>query len=174
MDTDTPSTNGLSNPIKPRALRSASRSARSHRIAARGINPGRPRSAAREERSASFLRPLIGECAVRDAVRRRLPAPHQSIDLAVAAEELGVDGAYFRVHHFTRQAASPFPLLAAIGARVSKIEICTGVIDIRSSSAPAVDPRSRRWTGWRYFGYVPVKAEAGDRSSRSDANDSIR
>ena len=40
---------------------------------------------------------------------------HQSIDLAVAAEELGVDGAYFRVHHFARQAGSPFPLLAAIG-----------------------------------------------------------
>ena len=27
----------------------------------------------------------------------------QSIDLAVAAEELGADGAYFRVHHFARQ-----------------------------------------------------------------------
>lgn len=26
----------------------------------------------------------------------------QSIDLAVAAEELGADGAYFRVHHFAR------------------------------------------------------------------------
>ena len=34
----------------------------------------------------------------------------QSIDLAVAAEELGADGAYFRVHHFARQLASPFPL----------------------------------------------------------------
>ncbi len=43
----------------------------------------------------------------------------QSIDLAVAAEEIGVDGAYFRVHHFARQLASPFPLLAAIGPRVS-------------------------------------------------------
>src|SRR4051812_50159170 len=41
----------------------------------------------------------------------------QSIDLAVAAEELGADGAYFRVHHFARQLASPFPLLAAAGAR---------------------------------------------------------
>ena len=37
----------------------------------------------------------------------------QSIDLAVAAEELGADGAYFRVHHFAQQLASPFPLLAA-------------------------------------------------------------
>ena len=35
----------------------------------------------------------------------------QSIELAVAAEQLGADGAYFRVHHFARQLASPFPLL---------------------------------------------------------------
>src|ERR1700729_1440654 len=55
----------------------------------------------------------------------------QSIDLAVEAERLGVDGAYFRVHHFARQLASPFPLLAAIGARTRKIEIGTGVIDMR-------------------------------------------
>src|SRR3954462_114645 len=55
----------------------------------------------------------------------------QSIDLAVAAEEIGVDGAYFRVHHFARQLASPFPLLAAIGARTSRIEIGTGVNDMR-------------------------------------------
>src|SRR3954462_15030141 len=55
----------------------------------------------------------------------------QSIDLAVAAEELGADGAYFRVHHFARQLASPFPLLAAIGARTNRIEIATGVIDMR-------------------------------------------
>src|ERR1700750_1683952 len=56
---------------------------------------------------------------------------HQSIDLAVAAEEVGADGAYFRVHHYARQLASPFPLLAAIGARTSRIEIGTGVIDMR-------------------------------------------
>ena len=56
---------------------------------------------------------------------------HQSIDLAVAAEELGADGAYFRVHHFARQLSSPFPLLAAIGARTERIEIGTGVIDRR-------------------------------------------
>jgi alkanesulfonate monooxygenase SsuD/methylene tetrahydromethanopterin reductase-like flavin-dependent oxidoreductase (luciferase family) len=55
----------------------------------------------------------------------------QSIELAVAAEQLGLDGAYFRVHHFQRQAASPFPLLAAIGARTQRIEIGTGVIDMR-------------------------------------------
>lgn len=55
----------------------------------------------------------------------------QSIDLAVAAEELGADGAYFRVHHFARQLSSPFPLLAAIGAKTKTIEIGTGVIDMR-------------------------------------------
>src|SRR5687768_15131067 len=55
----------------------------------------------------------------------------QSIDLAVAAEELGVDGAYFRVHHFARQLASPLPLLAAVGTRTDRIEIGTGVIDMR-------------------------------------------
>jgi alkanesulfonate monooxygenase SsuD/methylene tetrahydromethanopterin reductase-like flavin-dependent oxidoreductase (luciferase family) len=36
-----------------------------------------------------------------------------------------------RVHHFARQLASPFPLLAAIGARTSRIEIGTAVIDMR-------------------------------------------
>ena len=55
----------------------------------------------------------------------------QTIELAVAAEELGIDGAFVRVHHFARQLASPFPLLAAIGARTSRIEIGTGVIDMR-------------------------------------------
>ena len=55
----------------------------------------------------------------------------QTIDLAVAAEELGIDGAYVRVHHFAPQLASPFPLLAAIGARTKRIEIGTAVIDMR-------------------------------------------
>src|SRR2546427_8896206 len=55
----------------------------------------------------------------------------QSIELAVAAEELAADGAYFRVHHFARQLGSPFPLLAAVGARTSRIEIGTAVIDMR-------------------------------------------
>ncbi|MFI5842125.1 LLM class flavin-dependent oxidoreductase [Catenuloplanes sp. NPDC051500] len=55
----------------------------------------------------------------------------QTIELAEAAEELGVDGAFVRVHHFERQLGSPFPLLAAIGARTRRIEIGTGVIDMR-------------------------------------------
>jgi alkanesulfonate monooxygenase SsuD/methylene tetrahydromethanopterin reductase-like flavin-dependent oxidoreductase (luciferase family) len=55
----------------------------------------------------------------------------QSIDLAVAAEELGANGAYFRVHHFARQLGSPFPLLAAVGAKTERIEIGTAVIDMR-------------------------------------------
>jgi alkanesulfonate monooxygenase SsuD/methylene tetrahydromethanopterin reductase-like flavin-dependent oxidoreductase (luciferase family) len=58
----------------------------------------------------------------------------QGIELAVAAEELGIDGAFFRVHHFARQQASPFPLLAAIAARTSRIEMGTGVIDMRYES----------------------------------------
>lgn len=104
----------------------------------------------------------------------------QSIDLAVAAEELGADGAYFRVHHFARQLSSPFPLLAAIGAKTSKIEIGTGVIDMRyenplymAEDASAADLISggrlqlgisrgspeQVIDGWRYFGYQP---EAGE------------
>jgi alkanesulfonate monooxygenase SsuD/methylene tetrahydromethanopterin reductase-like flavin-dependent oxidoreductase (luciferase family) len=55
----------------------------------------------------------------------------QTIELAVATEEIGLDGAYVRVHHFARQLASPFPLLAAIAARTSRIEIGTAVIDMR-------------------------------------------
>jgi len=101
---------------------------------------------------------------------------HQSIDLAVAAEELGADGAYFRVHHFARQLASPFPLLAAIGARTSRIEIGTGVIDMRyenplymAEDAGAADLISggrlqlgisrgspeQVVDGYRHFGHVP-------------------
>ena len=102
----------------------------------------------------------------------------QSIELAVAAEELGADGAYFRVHHFARQLASPFPLLAAIGARTSRIEIGTGVIDMRyenplymAEDAGAADliaggrlqlgisrgSPEQVIDGWRYFGYQPAE-----------------
>src|SRR3954471_5630770 len=104
----------------------------------------------------------------------------QSIDLAVAAEEIGLDGAYFRVHHFAAQLASPFPLLSAIGARTSKIEIGTGVIDMRYENplymvedAGAADLISKGRLqlgisrgspeqvidGWRHFGYEPAKGE---------------
>ena len=64
-------------------------------------------------------------------VRTGRDALLQSIELAVAAEELGVDGAYVRVHHFARQLASPFPLLAAIAARTSRVEVGTAVVDMR-------------------------------------------
>lgn len=56
---------------------------------------------------------------------------HDAIELSVAADALGVNGAYFRVHHFARQSASPMPLLAAIAARTKHIEVGTGVIDLR-------------------------------------------
>ena len=64
-------------------------------------------------------------------VRSASEALLQSLELAVAAEQVGADGAYFRVHHFARQLGSPFPLLAAVGARTSRIEIGTAVIDMR-------------------------------------------
>ncbi|MFI9796629.1 LLM class flavin-dependent oxidoreductase [Streptomyces sp. NPDC052302] len=112
---------------------------------------------------------------------------HQSIDLAVAAEEIGVDGAYFRVHHFARQAASPFPLLAAIGARTSRIEIGTGVIDMRyenplymAEDAGAADliaggrlqlgisrgSPEQVVDGWRLFGHEPAPGESGTDMAR--------
>src|SRR5258705_1997355 len=55
----------------------------------------------------------------------------QTVELAIAAEEIGIGGAFVRVHPFARQLSSPFPLLAAIGVRTSRIEIGTGVIDMR-------------------------------------------
>ena len=64
-------------------------------------------------------------------VRTARDALVQSVELAVAAEELGLDGAFVRVHHFARQLASPFPLLAAMAARTRRIEVGTGVVDMR-------------------------------------------
>src|SRR6186713_1806893 len=119
------------------------------------------------------------------------PSPHsqvrtaadsllQSIDLAVAAEALGADGAYFRVHHFARQLGSPFPLLAAIGAKTSRIEIGTAVIDMRyenpfymAEDAGAADviaggrlqlgvsrgSPEQVIDGYRHFGHVPRDGE---------------
>jgi alkanesulfonate monooxygenase SsuD/methylene tetrahydromethanopterin reductase-like flavin-dependent oxidoreductase (luciferase family) len=105
----------------------------------------------------------------------------QSIELAVAAEELGADGAYFRVHHFARQLGSPFPLLAAVGARTRTIEIGTAVIDMRyenpmymAEDAGAADiiaggrlqlgisrgSPEQVIDGWRHFGYAPAAGES--------------
>jgi len=102
----------------------------------------------------------------------------QSIELAVAAEELGADGAYFRVHHFARQLGSPFPLLAACGAKTKRIEIGTAVIDMRyenpmymAEDAGSADliaggrlqlgisrgSPEQVIDGWRYFGYAPAE-----------------
>src|SRR6201995_4741311 len=114
----------------------------------------------------------------------------QSIDLAIAAEEIRLDGTYFRVHHFARQAGSPFPLLSAIGARTSKIEIGTGVIDMRyenpmymAEDAGAADLISdgrlqlgisrgspeQVIDGWRYFGYAPAEGETDADMARRHA-----
>ncbi|MFP1983013.1 LLM class flavin-dependent oxidoreductase [Lonsdalea quercina] len=111
----------------------------------------------------------------------------QSIDLAVAAEELGADGAYFRVHHFARQLSSPFPLLAAVGAKTRRIEIGTGVIDMRyenplymAENASAADLISggrlqlgisrgspeQVVNGWSYFGYQPAEGETDSDMAR--------
>jgi alkanesulfonate monooxygenase SsuD/methylene tetrahydromethanopterin reductase-like flavin-dependent oxidoreductase (luciferase family) len=105
----------------------------------------------------------------------------QSIDLAVEAERLGLDGAYFRVHHFARQLASPFPLLAAVGAKTKKIETGTAVIDMRyenphymAEDAGAADliaggrlqlgisrgSPEQVIDGWRYFGYELKEGES--------------
>jgi alkanesulfonate monooxygenase SsuD/methylene tetrahydromethanopterin reductase-like flavin-dependent oxidoreductase (luciferase family) len=114
----------------------------------------------------------------------------QSIDLAVAAEELGADGAYFRVHHFARQLGSPFPLLAAVGARTKKIEIGTAVIDMRyenplymAEDAGAADliaggrlqlgisrgSPEQVIDGWRYFGFQPEEGKSDADMARQHA-----
>ena len=73
-------------------------------------------------------------------VRSASDALLQSIELAEAVEQLGADGAYYRVHHFARQLASPFPLLAAVGARVDfdtrNLEVLSGVEHVHRISAP--------------------------------------
>ena len=108
-------------------------------------------------------------------------ALRQTVELAVAAEELGIDGAFVRVHHFARQLSSPFPLLAAIGVKTSRIEIGTGVIDMRyenplymAEDAGAADliaggrlqlgisrgSPEQVIDGWRYFGFAPAEGES--------------
>ncbi len=114
----------------------------------------------------------------------------QSIDLAVEAERLGADGAYFRVHHYARQLASPFPLLSAIGAKTERIEIGTAVIDMRyenplymAEDAGAADliaggrlqigisrgSPEQVIDGWRYFGYSPQEGESDADMARRHA-----
>src|SRR5689334_24551716 len=114
-------------------------------------------------------------------VRTASDALLRSIELAVAADELGLDGAYFRVHHFARQLGSPFPLLAAVGARTKTIEIGTAVIDMRyenpmymAEDAGAADliatgrlqlgisrgSPEQVIDGWRYFGYAPAEGKS--------------
>src|SRR6187397_3342038 len=109
-------------------------------------------------------------------VRSGADALIQSIELAEAVEELGADGAYFRVHHFANQLASPFPLLAAVGAKTKNIEIGTAVIDMRyenplymAEEAGAADliaggrlqlgisrgSPEQVIEGYKYFGYDP-------------------
>jgi len=126
--------------------------------------------------------------SVHSQVRSASDALLQSIDLAVAAEELGADGAYFRVHHFARQLGSPFPLLAAIGAKTSRIEIGTGVIDMRyenplymAEDAGAADLISagrlqlgisrgspeQVVEGYRYFGYEPAEGSTDAEMART-------
>jgi alkanesulfonate monooxygenase SsuD/methylene tetrahydromethanopterin reductase-like flavin-dependent oxidoreductase (luciferase family) len=114
-------------------------------------------------------------------VRSASDALIQSIELAEAVEDLGADGAYFRVHHFAQQLASPFPLLAAVGARTKRIEIGTAVIDMRyenplymAEDAGAADliaggrlqlgisrgSPEQVIDGFRYFGYQPAEDDA--------------
>ncbi|NEJ25430.1 LLM class flavin-dependent oxidoreductase [Rhizobium leguminosarum] len=116
----------------------------------------------------------------------------QSIDLAVAAEELGADGAYFRVHHFARQLAAPFPLLSAVGARTNRIEIGTAVIDMRyenplymAEDAGSADliaggrlqlgisrgSPEQVIDGWRHFGYAPPEGQSEADMARHHAED---
>jgi alkanesulfonate monooxygenase SsuD/methylene tetrahydromethanopterin reductase-like flavin-dependent oxidoreductase (luciferase family) len=123
-------------------------------------------------------------------VRTAADALRQSIELAIAAEELGADGAYFRVHHFARQLGSPFPLLAAVGARTKKIEIGTAVIDMRyenplymAEDAGAADviaggrlqlgisrgSPEQVIEGWRYFGYMPQEGQTDADMARRHA-----
>src|SRR6201988_1783302 len=114
----------------------------------------------------------------------------QSIELAVAAEEMGAAGAYFRVHHFPQQLGSPFPLLAAAGARTKRIEIGTAVIDMRyenplymAEDAGAADliaggrlqlgisrgSPEQVIDGWRYFGYQPADGKTDADMARDHA-----
>src|SRR5579872_7186181 len=113
-------------------------------------------------------------------------ALQQTVELTVAAEEIGIDGAFVRVHHFARQLASPFPLLTAIGVKTSRIEIGTGVIDMRyenplymAETAAAADllgggrlqlgvsrgSPEPAWRGAEAFGYSTDHDEAREKTA---------
>jgi alkanesulfonate monooxygenase SsuD/methylene tetrahydromethanopterin reductase-like flavin-dependent oxidoreductase (luciferase family) len=120
-------------------------------------------------------------------VRTAADALLQTVELAVAAEEVGADGAFVRVHHFAPQLGSPFPLLAAMGARTSRIELGTAVIDMRyenplymAEEAAATDlisggrlqlgiSRGSPETalhGYESFGYVPDEGSSDAEMAR--------
>jgi alkanesulfonate monooxygenase SsuD/methylene tetrahydromethanopterin reductase-like flavin-dependent oxidoreductase (luciferase family) len=128
----------------------------------------------------------------RSQTRSAADALLQSIELAEAAEQLGANGAYFRVHHFARQLASPFPLLAAVGARTRRVEIGTAVIDMRyenplymAEDAGAADliaagrlqlgisrgSPEQVIDGWRYFGHSPKEGETDADMGRRHAEE---
>jgi len=113
-------------------------------------------------------------------------ALQQTVELAVAAEQIGIDGAFVRVHHFARQLSSPFPLLAAIGVKTRRIEIGTGVIDMRyenplymAEEAAAADllaggrlqlgvsrgSPEPAWQGAEAFGYPVESNDARDKTA---------
>lgn len=105
------------------------------------------------------------------------------LDLAQAADEIGVNVASFRVHHFVPQAAAPMPLLGAIAGATKRIEVGTGVIDMRyenplylAEEAAALDQLSGgrvvlglsrgapevATRGWEAFGYRSQKPDGSD------------
>lgn len=116
-------------------------------------------------------------------VRTARDAQAQSLELAVAAEEIGIDGAFFRVHHFADQQATPFVLMAAIAARTTSLEFGTGVVDMRyetplhlAEQAAQLDllsggrlqlgvsrgsPETVQ-AGYRHFGHVPADSTDAD------------
>ena len=117
-------------------------------------------------------------------------ALRDAVEIGVGADEIGVNGAYFRVHHFARQGAAPMPVLSAIAARTRHIEVGTGVIDMRyenplymAEDAGAADLISggrlqlglsrgspeQVIDGWRHFGYAPAEGETDAELGRRHA-----
>lgn len=108
----------------------------------------------------------------------------QGVEIAVGAEELGMDGAWSRVHHFQSQFATPWPLLSAMAARTTRIELGTAVIDMRYENplqmaelAGAADllsggrlqlglsrgSQEPALRGYESFGYIPAEgSDAGE------------